>query len=93
MTDEVLFTVNDKGLGVITLNRPKALNSLSLAMVQPLKEKLLRWKNNNHIQIILIKGAGEKGLCAGGDIKALYDARLNEKIKVWQCNFLKRSMN
>ncbi|WP_461611657.1 enoyl-CoA hydratase/isomerase family protein [Cytobacillus kochii] len=89
MTDEVLFTVNDKGLGVITLNRPKALNSLSLAMVQPLKEKLLRWKNNNHIQIILIKGAGEKGLCAGGDIKALYDARLNEKNKSLAMQFFK----
>ncbi|MBB6451151.1 enoyl-CoA hydratase/carnithine racemase [Geomicrobium halophilum] len=79
MTDEVKFYTNDKGLATITLNRPKALNSLTHEMVVAMKEHLNEWRDRADIQVILIEGAGEKGFCAGGDIKTLSQARNGPK--------------
>lgn len=61
-------------LGRITLNRPKALNSLTLGMVRTMTEALRRWRDDERIRTVLIEGAGERGLCAGGDIRSLYDS-------------------
>lgn len=79
MTNEVLFSVSDGGAATITLNRPKALNSLSTEMLKPIGEKLKEWQANDQIQLIILKGAGEKGFCAGGDIKTLYKARSSQE--------------
>ncbi|MDM5154885.1 enoyl-CoA hydratase/isomerase family protein [Bacillus sp. DX1.1] len=78
MTDHVLFSVSENGIASITLNRPKALNSLSYDMLQPIGQKLKEWENDDRIAIVIMKGAGTKGFCAGGDIKTLYEARSNE---------------
>lgn len=78
MTENVLFSVSENGVASITLNRPKALNSLSYDMLQPIGQKLKEWENDERIAIIVLKGAGTKGFCAGGDIKTLYEARSNE---------------
>lgn len=78
MTEEVLFSISDNGVATILLNRPKALNSLSFAMVQAIGEKLTDWKTNERVKAVIIKGAGTKGLCAGGDIKTLYEAKNSE---------------
>nr|WP_295972250.1 enoyl-CoA hydratase/isomerase family protein [uncultured Bacillus sp.] len=78
MSNEVLFSVNLNGVATIILNRPKALNSLSHKMVCLIGEKLIKWKTDHNVSVIVIKGAGHKGLCAGGDIKALYEAHLPE---------------
>ncbi|MED1741204.1 enoyl-CoA hydratase/isomerase family protein [Bacillus swezeyi] len=75
MSDEVLFSVNQNGTAAIVLNRPKALNSLTYEMVCQIDEKLKEWKTADNISVVVIKGAGSKGLCAGGDIKTLYEAR------------------
>ncbi|KAA6451948.1 enoyl-CoA hydratase/isomerase family protein [Bacillus swezeyi] len=75
MSDEVLFSVNQNGTAAIVLNRPKALNSLTYEMVRQIDEKLKEWKTADDISVVIIKGAGSKGLCAGGDIKTLYEAR------------------
>lgn len=75
MSDEVLFSVNQNGAATIVLNRPKALNSLSYEMVRLIGEKLREWKTDHSVSVVVMKGAGPKGLCAGGDIKALYEAR------------------
>lgn len=75
MSDEVLFSVNQNGTAAIVLNRPKALNSLTYEMVRQIDEKLKEWKTADNISVVVIKGAGSKGLCAGGDIKTLYEAR------------------
>ncbi|MED2944392.1 enoyl-CoA hydratase/isomerase family protein [Bacillus swezeyi] len=74
MSDEVLFSVNQNGTAAIVLNRPKALNSLTYEMVCQVDEKLKEWKTADNISVVVIKGAGSKGLCAGGDIKTLYEA-------------------
>jgi enoyl-CoA hydratase len=72
--NEVLFHIQN-GVGRIVLNRPKALNALSVAMVDDIGKKLAAWEHDPSVAIVLIEGAGEKGLCAGGDIRSLYDKR------------------
>ncbi|KOS60494.1 enoyl-CoA hydratase/isomerase family protein [Lysinibacillus sp. FJAT-14222] len=79
MDNEVLFSVSDGGVAFITLNRPKALNSLSYEMLKPIGEKLKEWQTNDQIHVIVLKGEGEKGFCAGGDIKTLYKARSSQE--------------
>lgn len=79
MENEVLFSISDGGTATITLNRPKALNSLSTEMLKPIGEKLKEWQANDKIHLIILRGAGEKGFCAGGDIKTLYNARSNQE--------------
>ncbi|MFE6774899.1 enoyl-CoA hydratase/isomerase family protein [Streptomyces sp. NPDC057702] len=60
----------------LTLNRPRALNSLSHAMVRDLAAALTAWEHDERVRTVVIEGAGERGLCAGGDIRAIYeDAR------------------
>jgi len=61
-------------LGRIRLNRPKALNSLSNEMVGLVMEALDRFEAEDDVVAVLLDGAGERGLCAGGDIRAMYDA-------------------
>ena len=72
MTEEVLFERRGK-TGVITLNRPAALNALTLNMVRLMKPVLTAWATDAAIENVVIEGAGEKGFCAGGDIRALHD--------------------
>ncbi|MDN6319991.1 MAG: enoyl-CoA hydratase/isomerase family protein [Marinobacter sp.] len=59
-------------IGVLTLNTPTTLNALSEDMILTIRASLKRWAENEHICIVLIRGAGEKGFCAGGDIQHLY---------------------
>lgn len=72
-TDEVLLGSAD-GKGVITLNRPKALNSLNLSMIRAITPKLKEWDSDSKMSLVIIKGSGEKAFCAGGDIKAVTEA-------------------
>ncbi len=73
-TDEVLIRREGRA-GRITMNRPKALNALTYAMVGRIWRALLGWKDDPAVQLILIDGAGERGLCAGGDVRSLYESR------------------
>ncbi len=59
--------------GLIVLNRPKALNALSLAMVRGMAAALDAWETDPAVTRIVITGAGEKAFCAGGDIRSLHD--------------------
>ncbi|SNS84914.1 enoyl-CoA hydratase/isomerase family protein [Rhodococcoides kyotonense] len=68
---EVLFDVRN-GVGRITLNRPKAINALNHAMVQQIAPKLDEWATDDSVELVLLVGAGERGLCAGGDIVSIY---------------------
>jgi enoyl-CoA hydratase len=58
----------------ITLNRPQALNALTLGMALAMTALLREWADDDAVGAVLIDGAGARGLCAGGDIRALYDA-------------------
>ena len=70
---EVLVDVKGR-CGRITLNRPKAMNALNLAMIAEMTGELDVWRTDPTVAFVLLDGAGERGLCAGGDIRALYDA-------------------
>ncbi|WP_024802466.1 enoyl-CoA hydratase/isomerase family protein [Nocardia sp. BMG51109] len=72
MSDEVLIDKRD-GLGLITLNRPRAINALDHAMVLAVLAALRRWAGDDEVRAVVVTGAGERGLCAGGDIVAIHD--------------------
>jgi enoyl-CoA hydratase len=69
---ETLLARKEGALGHITLNRPKALNALTLDMIRAIDAALTAWEADDEVRVVLLDGAGERGFCAGGDIKALY---------------------
>ncbi len=71
---EVLIRVDGRA-GRITMNRPKALNALTLGMVRDIREALDAWTSDPAVRLVLLDGAGDKALCAGGDVLSLYDSR------------------
>ena len=70
---EILFERRG-ALGLITLNRPKALNALTYAMIIALEQQLDTWAVDDGVRAVAIRGAGDRAFAAGGDIRALYDA-------------------
>ena len=73
MTDEILTRV-DNGLGVITLNRPKAIHALNKGMCEAMIAALQDWRDDPAVQSVLIDHAGERGFCAGGDIRMIAES-------------------
>ena len=71
--EEVLFEAKH-GLGIITLNRPKALNALTLGMIREITPQLAAWQEDSQIKAVLIRGAGDRAFCAGGDVRAVWEA-------------------
>ncbi|MFK4000885.1 enoyl-CoA hydratase/isomerase family protein [Psychrobacter namhaensis] len=61
-------------IGIMTLNMPKSLNALSVDMCQLLSTQLEQWQSDDQIVALVLKGAGDKAFCAGGDIRKLYDS-------------------
>ena len=73
MSAEEVFFEKKGSLGLITLNRPEALNALTLNMVRLIHPKLKIWEEDNEIKTVAVTAVGDKAFCAGGDIRALYD--------------------
>jgi enoyl-CoA hydratase/carnithine racemase len=73
---EILCEISNH-IAFITLNRPEALNALSLDMIIELRSLLDGYAADPQIHAVLIKGAGGKAFCAGGDIRALYQSFKN----------------
>ncbi|HAZ7574034.1 enoyl-CoA hydratase/isomerase family protein [Legionella sp. PATHC032] len=73
MTEEVLFSQEGQ-LGFITLNRPKALNALTLTMIMALQKQLSIWKEDHSIKAVVVQAVPGNAFCAGGDIRWLYNA-------------------
>jgi enoyl-CoA hydratase len=84
---EILFERRGAA-GIVTLNRPKALNAVTHAMVLALRTQLDRWAEDAAITRIVITGAGDRAFSAGGDIRALYDlgkaGRHDEALQFWR---------
>jgi enoyl-CoA hydratase len=72
--EEVLIRREGRA-GRITMNRPKALNALTYPMVGRIGAALAAWRDDAAVELVLLDGAGERGLCAGGDVRSLYDSR------------------
>jgi enoyl-CoA hydratase/carnithine racemase len=60
------------GVATVTLNRPKALNALSYDMIRGLADWLEAWEADPRVQTLVLRGAGDKAFCAGGDVRALH---------------------
>lgn len=73
MEAEVLLEIKNK-VGVITLNRPKALNALNLNMIRQIYPVLKKWDLDPAVGLVVIKGAGDRAFCAGGDVRAVAEA-------------------
>ncbi|MBT2372933.1 enoyl-CoA hydratase/isomerase family protein [Pseudomonas fluorescens] len=61
-------------IGHLTLNRPAGLNAITLDMVRSLAGYLRAWADDPQVYAVVLRGAGEKAFCAGGDIRSLYDS-------------------
>jgi enoyl-CoA hydratase/carnithine racemase len=74
--EDALVTSRDGRVGRILLNRPQALNALDLSMIRACAAMLETWREDPHIDAVVIAGAGDRAFCAGGDIRALRDAQI-----------------
>ena len=70
---EILFEKRGAA-GIVTLNRPKALNALTHSMVVAMRAKLDEWADDPAVSIVVVRGAGERAFCAGGDIRAIAES-------------------
>ena len=89
-SDEVLTRL-DGGVGLVTLNRPKAINSLNQTMIDLLRTVLIRWERDAEVRAVVLSGAGERGLCAGGDVVAVYHSARQDGVQArrfWRDEYL-----
>lgn len=84
-TNDILFEEmpgNNGNIGLITLNRPKALNALNHAMFKALYYHLNVWQGQPSIKAVVIRAVEGRAFCAGGDVKSVYEKRLNNDARV-----------
>jgi enoyl-CoA hydratase len=89
-SDDILSRVED-GVGFVTLNRPKAINSLNQGMVDELSTVLAGWEQDATVGVVVLSGAGERGLCAGGDVVAIYHSARADGVvarRFWRDEYL-----
>ncbi len=74
--------------GIVTLNRPAALNAVTLGMVRTLRDALERWRHDGAVSRVVVTAAGERAFSAGGDIRRIYDlgraGRQDEALTFWR---------
>ena len=91
-TDEVLIRVEGE-VGRITLNRPKALHALTTAMCTAMTEALLAWRYDPAVKLVLMDHSGERGFCAGGDIRMLAESGASDGKDARQFFFIEYRLN
>ena len=69
----VLFSIK-KNIGFIKLNRPEALNALNPGMMASIRQRLIHWSENQDVHGVVVHSNSERAFCAGGDLKAVYNA-------------------
>lgn len=74
MEEGDLIVRREGAAGVIRLNRPKAINAMTLEMSEGIDAALDRFETDPDVAVIILEGAGERGLCAGGDIRGLWES-------------------
>lgn len=86
---ELLCEVRGRA-GVITLNRPEVLNSLNLSMLSAMHRQLRDWATDARVEAVVVRGAGTRAFCAGGDVRAVYDSRGNDAFmdRVYRIEYL-----
>ncbi|TGE00116.1 enoyl-CoA hydratase/isomerase family protein [Methylobacterium nonmethylotrophicum] len=71
--DDAVLCERRGAAGLITLNRPKALNALTLEMVRAIRAALEAWAADPAVTRVVVQGAGERAFCAGGDIRRIHE--------------------
>jgi enoyl-CoA hydratase len=89
MTSEPEILFERRGTaGIVTLNRPKALNAVTLIMVRALRQQLDAWRNDPAVTRVIITGAGGRAFSAGGDLRQVYElarsGRQEEALVYWR---------
>ncbi|WP_375487799.1 enoyl-CoA hydratase/isomerase family protein [uncultured Mycobacterium sp.] len=87
---EILTRIDD-GVAVVTLNRPKAINSLTQNMVNALSAVLIEWEHDDAVRAVALEGSGDRGLCAGGDVVAIYHSARADGVaarRFWRDEYL-----
>lgn len=80
---EILFERRGP-LGLVTLNRPKALNALSLPMIRAMHAQLRAWEDDDTVSRVAVRAAGGRAFCAGGDIRRIYEvARAGDEAELY----------
>lgn len=77
-----LDVIREGHLGVIALNRPEAINALSLEMIDGITRALEQWAADDEIRVVLFEGRGARGFCSGGDVRAVRQAVLGEQLEL-----------
>ena len=72
---EITFVLENNGVGTIVLNRPRALNALTLDMIRRMTRTLEAWDVDDKVKMIIVKGEGDRAFCSGGDVKSIAKAK------------------
>src|ERR1700761_6077043 len=80
MTEDV-HTRIEGAVGWITLNRPKALHALNTGMCKAMIQALLAWRSDPAVKLVLLDHSGERGFCAGGDIRMLAESGAKDGVE------------
>ena len=91
-TDEVLCRVENR-VGRITLNRPQALHALTTNMCRRMTEALLAWRTDPKVELVLFDHSGERGFCAGGDIRMLAESGARDGLQARDFFFTEYRLN
>jgi enoyl-CoA hydratase len=82
--------------GIVTLNRPRALNAITLAMVRALAAQLTAWETDGAVTRVILTAAGERAFCAGGDIRAVCElgrtGRHEQALAFWREEYALNTM-
>lgn len=78
-------------VGWLTLDRPEAINALSLRMITTLTDVLRRWESDPQVEVVLLDGSGSRGFCAGGDLRVIHEDmrhRSGAAERLWRAEYL-----
>lgn len=92
MTDDVLICTEGR-VGRITLNRPQALHALNTGMCRAMTDALLAWKDDPAVELVLLDHSGERGFCAGGDIRMLAESGAGDGREAREFFFVEYRLN
>jgi len=71
-------------IGIVTLNRPTALNALNHAMILALYQQLVQWEKNPQVKAVIVKAVPGRAFCAGGDVRSIYEKKMRQDPELMQ---------
>jgi enoyl-CoA hydratase len=87
MTDDGVDIRVEGRLGHITLDRPSRLNALTPAILSRLSNALTSWQDDSAVEAVLLDGAGDRGFCAGGDVRLIADGGTDDARAFWELEY------